>query len=420
VETKNLNKKKILIILSIAVGSAIILGGVGYVGASYYQVEKLIEEGDRLRGAGDYVAAENIYDQAQKKQIWPSKKSIESKLTEVNDLIADDNSFKAGNAAFGNGEWQKCLEYFNQVTGKYPKHGESQNRYSDCQKKIGENATAPEVSDATKTWKVGGSVIGGAFADADVVTLGNGQHRMYYSVESETPDFHGQVYSAISSDGINWIQEAGERKSLMTFPDVVSLPDGRFRMYFQNRNHVIASAISSDGLNFTDEPGVRVDAVVSGYTVDEIGGQSTMILPDGTYLMVYGGLQYNKKWSDNVPNDKVANSFYATSKDGLSWTKRGLAVSSDNNTLRGWLDGAELVNFDGQIRLYFWSYFGIYYVEYSNGEFSSKLVADFPNYLAPGREYPEDGRADPSVIKLSNKWFLYFGQHTKGISYATK
>src|SRR3989344_650255 len=60
-------------------------------------------------------------------------------------------------------------------------------------------------------WTETGAVIPGAFADADVVDLENGKFRMYYSAEPETPGFNGQVYSAISSDGLNWSQDNGTR-----------------------------------------------------------------------------------------------------------------------------------------------------------------------------------------------------------------
>ena len=102
------------------------------------------------------------------------------------------------------------------------------------------------------TWQMGGVAIAGKYADADVVDLENGNYRMYYSLEPEVAGFNGQVYSALSSDGISWTQETGTRKEGATFPSVIKLPDGRYRMYFQNAG-VIKSAISSDGLAWQEE-----------------------------------------------------------------------------------------------------------------------------------------------------------------------
>lgn len=57
-----------------------------------------------------------------------------------------------GEANFGKGEWQKCLEYLGQVTSKYPKYEEIQTRYSDCQKKLDErNAAEAAAAEAQKT-----------------------------------------------------------------------------------------------------------------------------------------------------------------------------------------------------------------------------------------------------------------------------
>lgn len=273
-------------------------------------------------------------------------------------------------------------------------------------------------AETTKAWRKGANVaLAGAYADADIVDLGNGQYRMYYAAEPEIPNFHGQIYSAISGDGNNWTPEDGERKSSMTFPDVIKLPDGRWRMYFQNIEHVIKSAISTDGLSFTDEEGVRIDRGEDGYTIDEIVGQGTMILSDGTYLMVYSGQNDENRYSDNVPNNKTANFYYATSTDGLTWQKRGLAVDSNNSSLEGWVDGADLINFDGQTRVYFWGYQGIYYADYTGSDFSKPVFTFSPVEHDPSRVYPAVGASDPTLLKIKGKWYMFYGQHTKGIFY---
>jgi len=81
---------------------------------------------------------------------------------------------------------------------------------------------------------------------------------MYYAIEPEVPGNKLEVYSATSSDGINWVPENGIRRTFTVFPDVIKLPDGTWRMYFQNAG-VIKSATSSDGLLWKDESGIRID-----------------------------------------------------------------------------------------------------------------------------------------------------------------
>ena len=111
-----------------------------------------------------------------------------------------------------------------------------------------------EQKPETPAWKEGSVAIAGKYADADFVDLGNGKFRMYYSLEPEVPGFNGQVYSALSSDGINWNNENGERIDGATFPSVIKTSDGKYRMYFQNAG-VIKSAISNDGLSWKEESG---------------------------------------------------------------------------------------------------------------------------------------------------------------------
>lgn len=53
---------------------------------------------------------------------------------------------------------------------------------------------------------------------------------------------------------------------MATFPDVIKLADGRFRMYFQNAG-VIKSAISTDGLTWQDEAGTRIDKTENGFNL---------------------------------------------------------------------------------------------------------------------------------------------------------
>ena len=267
-----------------------------------------------------------------------------------------------------------------------------------------------------KSWQEGEVAIAGAFADAEVVDLGDGRYRMYYSIEPEVEGNQLEMYSALSTDGVSWTIEAGDRKTKATFPDIITLADGSLRMYFQNER-VIKSATSVDGLVFTDEAGVRIDKQELGYAIDSVGSQSTMKLSDGSYLMVYAGTQENIKYAPNVPNNKIANFFYATSKDGIVWEKKGLALNSANSILEGWVDGAELVDFDGSTRLYFWGYKGIYYISYTEGEFSTEPVFDFTNETDTSRAYPANGPGDPSLVKVKDQWFMYYGQHTKGIYY---
>lgn len=272
-------------------------------------------------------------------------------------------------------------------------------------------------------WKEKGVAIAGNYADADVVDLGNGpstgsgraKYRMYYAIEPEVKGNNLEIYSSISVDGINWTKEDGIRKTMATFPDLVKLSDGSWRMYFQNAG-VIKSAKSTDGLSWQDESGVRINTDETGYTISQVAAPTTMQLIEGSYLMVYSGtMNQLYQTSEKLPNSDTRLFFYATSSDGLNFTKQGLALDTRNDTLLGFADGPDLVNWDKQIRLYFWSYKGVYHLTYTNGKFSTEPTFDFTNNSDPKIKFPSNPPGDPTLIKIGDNWFMYYGQHTKGI-----
>lgn len=276
-----------------------------------------------------------------------------------------------------------------------------------------------------KTWQEQSIVVPGQYADADVIDLGNGSYRLYYSAEPEMQGFNGQVYSSISTDGINWTKEDGVRKTWATFPDVVKLRDGKYRMYYQNAGE-IKSATSTDGLTWVDESGIRINKNESGYNLENVGAGSTTILSDSTYVMVYRGT-INQKYqtTEKVPNQDTELYFYATSTDGLNFTKKGLAIDSRNETLYGLADGADWSKWDSstsaeqdEMRVYFWSYAGIYHTIYSNGVFSAPAF-DWTNNKNSQVKFTENPPCDPTLVEIGDKRFMFYGQHSKGAYYAT-
>ncbi len=112
--------------------------------------------------------------------------------------------------------------------------------------------------------------------DPTIVDLPDGKIRMYYKGANSQNPGPGQsihkIYSAISSDGLTF-QKEGLRIDSETngdngwasVPDAIILPDGRVRIYYVTASgmpHGIGSAVSSDGLNFVKEAGIRVPNLV--------------------------------------------------------------------------------------------------------------------------------------------------------------
>lgn len=296
--------------------------------------------------------------------------------------------------------------------------------YANSRVSTNTNPTPNQSSSSQEKWQEGGVAIAGKYADADLVNLGDGRWRIYYSVEPEVAGNKLELYSATSTDGINWTQEEGVRKEFATFPSVIKLTDGKYRFYFQNAG-VIKSALSDDGLTWQDEPGTRIEASEERLSnIENVGAQTVLQLDDGSFLMVYR-VMIKERYSQEVPNETTQILYYAISQDGLAWEKKGLALDSRNELFSGLIDGAEFVKWDpstssgqAEIRLYFWSYKGIYHNVFENGIFSQE--PDFDYTVSTGNQpFPPNPPGDPTLGKIGGKWFMYYGQHEKGIYYAT-
>lgn len=108
-------------------------------------------------------------------------------------------------------------------------------------------------------------------------------------------------------------------------------------MYFQNAG-VIKSAVSSDGLTWKDESGTRVDTSNSEGVVFKNVLAPTIMKIESEYVMVYGGAIDEEYTAEKVPNKETHILMWATSQDGLTFEKKGIAVDSRNSVFKGWLD----------------------------------------------------------------------------------
>ena len=280
-----------------------------------------------------------------------------------------------------------------------------------------ETAVESPAAEVAPQWKYGGSAIAGNYADSDFVDLGEGKYRMYYAIEPEVPGNKLEVYSALSTDGIKWVPEDGVRRTFTVFPDAVKLTDGSWRMYFQNMG-VIKSAKSVDGLKWADESGTRIDTGNKlGLTFENVAGPTT--IADGSrYIMAYSGA-ISGKYKD-APNNNMAVLMWATSSDGLKFEVEGMALDTRNDKYYGFADTPELIRWDdGTIKMFFWGYFGVYESEFTgNGFTEPKMVYEAKKENSMMR-FPSSPPGDPTLGKVGGQWFMYYGQHTKGIYYAT-
>lgn len=283
-----------------------------------------------------------------------------------------------------------------------------------------ETTTAKTQGEAEE-WEKGQVVVPGKYADADVVELPDGRLRMYFALEPEAPGFEAQVYSAVSPDGITWTKEDGERMKGATFPSVLKLPDGTWRMYFQGAvlgsppASAILSATSKDGLNWTKEEGVRIKRSAQGtYDTENVADPSVVRLSDGTYLMVYRGQAgentYNKTDEFRKKPMSIDYLISATSKDGLSWTPLNLIVDSRNDEMRDQILGPELIVDGNTLKLYSNSFAGVYVLALNN---KGEKVSE-PKLIMKSTG-PNDAPSDMTLVRYKDDWKMYFGMHTRGI-----
>lgn len=291
--------------------------------------------------------------------------------------------------------------------------------YKVMQSRTDDKSTSTTTNkEKSEVWTYGDIAVEGTFADADIVRTSDTTWRLYYATQPEVAGNNFEVYSATSSDGKAWTQEAGTRKTMATFPEVIKLKDGRYRMYFQSAG-VIKSAISDDGLSFTDEAGTRIDKTNSeNLTFDNVAAPTIMQNADDLFVMVYRGT-INERYAENTPNPTTQLLMWATSDDGLTFTKQGIAVDSRDSTLNGQLDGPDIVLWDdGDYRVFATTYTGVYEFTFDGTAFTNPIIAFAGEAKKTDMGFNGAPPGDPSVAKIGDTWFMYHGK-TTGIAYAT-
>jgi hypothetical protein len=199
-------------------------------------------------------------------------------------------------------------------------------------------------------WALVGKVIDEPlFGNVSAVSLPSGGIRIYGEYESNPlGPWNPRIMSYVSDNGSQFALESGVRVSEGRMPSVIRLSDGRYRMYLEDTVPTEASfwsAISSDGLNFTLEPGNRLKTTDTGN--ESIGFTSPRVaaLKDGRYRMYYGG--------QNSKGDCLLLS--AISTDGLIWTREeGIRINAKSfcSDWAGSLLSGPVIDANGTVRLY--------------------------------------------------------------------
>lgn len=188
-------------------------------------------------------------------------------------------------------------------------------------------------------------------ADVTSVRLADGRVRLYMFAQGRG------IVSAVSltAEGATFVAEPGVRlPDGSGMPRAVVLPDSRVRMFYTSAGG-IKSAISTDGLTFTDEPGFRITATEAGFggtTARATSGATVVSLPDGRYRMYFSDLPR----PGDPPGGHGIKS--AVSVDHLTWTvESGVILGAGAPILT---ESAEhpfaLANPNGSVTLYYGKY----------------------------------------------------------------
>ena len=204
----------------------------------------------------------------------------------------------------------------------------------------------------------------------NVIRLPSGGYRMYYTglgPARRVPDALGYILSAFSGDAVAWRKDLGVRVDLFPphasqrtlCPDVIPLPDGRLRMYFEartaDRPTTILSAISEDGLLWQPEPGVRFGDDTWSY-----GTPRCLYLEDDAPSTPRLRLYFHRYTFPLVSGIEAGNVIIsAVSSDGLMFREEeGVRIAQETERETGSVYAPEVVRLgDGSYRMYYsgWS-----------------------------------------------------------------
>jgi predicted GH43/DUF377 family glycosyl hydrolase len=234
-------------------------------------------------------------------------------------LVGTTRAETAVQSALSQTEWRDDLENSARIDG-----------YDNITVANG-NAMLSAAAIAGTSWTKQGMVIDAGpsafdypIATACDVLVDNGTYKMWYSGCDGTTY---RIAYATSPDGVMWTKRGvvmsplgtGYETAHVGFPSVLKLAGG-YRMWYggyDGANWRILSASSPDGLNWTRQGlAVNIGGTNEGLL---IGSPDVVLDSDGTYKMYYNG--GNK--SSQPYNFRI---FMATSPDGVTWTKRGMAL----------------------------------------------------------------------------------------------
>jgi len=229
-------------------------------------------------------------------------------------------------------------------------------------------------------WVKTGIILADQASVPEIIVDHDGNLRVYY-----VDWFNGGLSVAISSDGENWVYRRVEGLTPeWVDPDVVLLPDGRYRLYasympLDGDQDRIVSAISEDGIVFTVEEGYRYREPGSMLTDPDV-------------------FQFKGRWYMIVGPELTL----LESDDGLTFTKVGKLP------LKGSVSCT--IPYNGGLRIYFHRHAGAFHQIYSAYTTNLENWTEPVLVLSYGEPGSPDqyGVGDPSVVKFQGGYVMVY------------
>jgi len=269
-----------------------------------------------------------------------------------------------------------------------------------------QTTTVEKISSKLLSWtKEEGTRVDGV---SSCTMIKDNEYWMYYTGKD--------IELAISSDGLNFIEKGTiidmkdvEGVDMVTNPSVFMTKDGKYRIIFEGSRWVeggqtdrkLYSAISTDGLEWTVEEGVRFQDIGDGKPGELFTSVPDIIrLDDGRLRMYY---------------TRGASSAIAVSDDdGMTWTKE-----KNLDLKRIAVDPDIVILDDGTYKLFFTTFDsewgkGEQYVMSASSIDGINFIVDEGKRIQPSSG--NNMVVDPDVIKLPDgKYRMYYGETNTGM-----
>lgn len=250
----------------------------------------------------------------------------------------------------------------------------------------------------------------------NVVALPTGGYRMYYTGRGPArnqPETIGYILSARSDDGETWQKEPGIRidvhpphAAIRTLcPDVIPLPDGSYRMYYEARSAAqptkVLSARSSDGLEWELEPGIRFGDDSFSY-----GSPRCLYIADEALGLQWQFRLYFHRFTLSTAAQPEHIIISAISHDGLHFeAEEGIRIAQETARENYGVYAPEVIRLgNGKYRMYYpaWS------KEISGGVFTATSSDGLSWIKEPdpcvdlGDQFDSHMLSEPCMIELSD------------------